>query len=907
MFASLQGSIFPYCVSRDPVSRNSGSLRNGIENSGIENRLGQARKSPALFSFICFLVAFYATLSAGANVTAQDNTAQDNTVQDKSGQGVKREDYFVQKIKPLLVEYCYDCHGDGESEGDFELDKLATPGRIAEHPDIWWKVLKNIRAGVMPPNDSAQLSKTELDLLTQWIKFDPLQIDPENLDPGPVAIRRLNRQEYGNTIRELMGIPFNEKLLFPPDDSGHGFDNVADALTFSPLLLDKYFQAAEIVVDRAVPKVTRIVPRQVFRGSDFRGNDFRGNGSRGRGSFASGRSMDGKRAATVAKSFSLDDEGVYDVQINIRQHGSFEFDPARYQVTCQIDGKEKFSVELGWDEHKRTQFSYAEKFSAGKHRIEFALKPIVNKDSAELMEDRNGTHVRFEISNVSIEGPRGTKKRVHPPNYDRFFPLEDPPSERRKRRDYAARVLREFTTKAFRGRAKESTVERLVSIAEAAYVKPEVTFEQGIGKAMVAVLASPRFLFRIESLDDSTLAEKSPNYGQIGELSLASRLSYFLWSSMPDEELFQLAKAGKLRSQLPRQIDRMLASRKADELVSNFVGQWLRTRDVETMAIDPAVVLGYADELNDLRQWFRSRFRRGSRNGSERSPEDQKKIDRFREIRAIVDRVDGELKRSMRDETEKFVEYVIRRDRNLLDLLDSDYTFLNEKLARHYGIDGVQGQRMRRVSLSKDSVRGGLLTQASMLLVTSNPTRTSPVKRGLFILDNILGTPAPPAPAVVPELEASAEHLPGDKKPTLRELLAVHRKDALCASCHARMDPLGLALENFDALGMWRKTDQGVPVQTAGQLVTGEKFSDVKELKQILRKNHYDKFYRCVAEKLLTFAIGRGIEYTDEHTLDLLVEQLQENDGKFSSLLKAVVDSAPFQKQRVGNGKSKKQ
>ena len=254
----------------------------------------------------------------------------------------------------------------------------------------------------------------------------------------------------------------------------------------------------------------------------------------------------------------------------------------------------------------------------------------------------------------------------------------------------------------------------------------------------------------------------------------------------------------------------------------------------------------------------------------------------------------------MRRETEQFAEHVIRNDVSLLDLLDCNYTFLNEKLAEHYGIEGVEGEKMRRVELPDDSPRGGVLTQASMLLVTSNPTRTSPVKRGLFILDNILGTPAPPAPAAVPELEASSDRFT-DHKPTLRELLAVHREDALCASCHARMDPLGLALENFDALGMWRDNDHGVAIETAGVLVTGESFADIRELKELLRENHADRFYRCVSEKLLVFAIGRGIEYSDEHSIDLMVERLKESGGKFSVLVKAIVQSAPFQKQRAGS------
>lgn len=243
------------------------------------------------------------------------------------------------------------------------------------------------------------------------------------------------------------------------------------------------------------------------------------------------------------------------------------------------------------------------------------------------------------------------------------------------------------------------------------------------------------------------------------------------------------------------------------------------------------------------------------------------------------------------------MSYIIREDRSLLEVLDADYTFLNEKLAEHYGIEGVKGEEMRRVELPTDSPRGGVLTQASMLLITSNPTRTSPVKRGLFILENLLGTPAPPAPAGVPDLAESANRF-GDREPSLRELLSAHREAAICASCHARMDPLGLALENYNALGMWRETDHGNPIQAAGQLISGEAFSNASELKVVLKRNHAEAFYRCITEKMLTYAIGRGLEYGDQHSVDLIVMDLLEHDGRFSVLLNGIIASAPFQKQR---------
>ncbi|MCC9601326.1 DUF1592 domain-containing protein [Stieleria sp. JC731] len=794
---------------------------------------------------------------------------------------------YESDIVPILQNYCYDCHGYGEREGNFVLDQFSSGEEANADPELWWNVVKNLRAGVMPPVGSPKLKPEELARVNRWIKFGPFGIDPENPDPGPITVRRMNRQEYGNTVRSLMGVDFDETLLFPPDDSGHGFDNVADALMVSPLLLDKYLQAAEMITERAVPRVTKIIPRQDFRGHDFTTSD--------KGSNRNGRSLDGKKETTVSRQFAIKDNGRYNVSIGTKQHGSFEFDPARYKVICRIDDELAFESELGWDENKLTEFDSVKDWDAGDHKISFQIEPIVNASDEDDLEDEGNTHVHFEIYRVSIEGPLDTQELVHPQNYDRFFTRDSPPEGAEERRQYAAEVLERFATRAFRGKVDRKTVDRLVSLAEAVYSQPETTFESGISRAIVAVLASPRFLFRIESAASD---DPSSRYALVDELSLASRLSYFLWSSMPDNELVELAEQGKLRENLESQVDRMLADKRADAFIRNFVGQWLRTRDVVNANVDANVILGYSEELEELREWFKTLPRGFFRRRGEMSDEDQAKLDRFREIRRQVDRIDDDLKRSIRRETEEFVEYVIRNEVSLLDLLDCDYTFLDPKLADHYGIEGVKGEKMRRVELPEDSPRGGLLTQASMLMVTSNPTRTSPVKRGLFILDNILGTPAPPAPGVVPELEESADRFDG-REPTLRELLAVHREDALCASCHARMDPIGLALENFDALGMWRDSDNGSPIEPQGELVTGETFSDIRELKKLLRENHADDFYRCVTEKLLVFAIGRGMEYTDEHTVDQIVEKLRQNDGKFSVLVKAVIESAPFQKQRL--------
>lgn len=795
--------------------------------------------------------------------------------------------WYAAEIQPLLDRYCFDCHGRGASEGKLTLDNLGSATPVADEAQTWWKVTKNLRAGVMPPVGEARPTEAELQRISNWIKFGAWRIRPDDPDPGRQVIRRLNRAEYANTIRDLMGIEFDAELAFPPDDSGHGFDNIGDAMSFSPLLLEKYLQAAQTIVAEAVPRVGKIVPRQVVHGSEFTGSKHR-----------DGR-LDGKHPASIHREVTLDESGTYRVELTVKLHGSFDFDPARYRVTFRLDGQNRLEQEYGWDENKQLRFDYRETWEAGPHQLELTLEPVprAEPDGGESADGPGGatTSVSFELSQVVIEGPQGTDRLVAPPNYARFFPRPEAPTDSAERRAYATELLQRFAVRAYRGQVSPATVDRLVAIAEKRYDQPGATFEEGIGQAMIAVLASPRFLFRT---DAPLEVSDGPQYVLVDELSLASRLSYFLWSTMPDEELFRLAEAGRLRSELETQVKRMLNDPRSNALIQNFVGQWLRTRDVTQVSVDPIVVLGYQQEFEQLRERFRGRFRRRGPDAEPLSPEEQKMRDRLRELREIADKFDGQLRQAMRRETEMCFEHIVREDRSLLELIDADYTFLNGRLAELYGIPDVTGDEMRRVTLPAGSPRGGVLSQASMLLITSNPTRTSPVKRGLFVLDNILGTPAPPAPAGVPDLEESGKRF-GDREPSLRELLAVHRESALCSSCHSRMDPLGLALENFNALGMWRETDKDQPINASGRLITGEQFQDVRELKKILTGPRADDFYRCVAQKLLTYAIGRGLEYTDEHTVDLIVDRMKADDGKFSALLMGVVESAPFQKQRL--------
>jgi hypothetical protein len=520
--------------------------------------------------------------------------------------------------------------------------------------------------------------------------------------------------------------------------------------------------------------------------------------------------------------------------------------------------------------------------------------------------DQKMNSLDLRIITLRVQGPTDEPHWVRPKNFDLFF-TQDPPSTAGERRKYAQEVLTRFVQRAYRRPADEPMVQRLMGIAEAGYNMPGKRLEDGIAQAMVPVLASPRFLFRVEEVESG---KSTKGYPLIDEHSLAARLSYFLWSTMPDEELRQLAARHQLRKNLDAQVKRMLADKRSHALVENFTGQWLQTRDVDGIDINARAVLNRdnGEEQDDARR--RQRFLRLQELNA--IPDEQQTPEQKAEIQALNAQrrgrfgnrqpqieLDRDLRRAMRDETEMAFGYVVRENRSVLELIDADYTFLNEKLAKHYALTnlGVTGPEMRRVSLPVGSPRGGVLTHGSALVVTSNPTRTSPVKRGLFILDNFLGLPTPPPPPDIPNLENS-EKPSGGRQPTLREVLAIHREKPLCASCHNRMDPLGLALENFNALGMWRETERKQPIDASGQLITGEKFKDIRDVKRALVANHRLDFYRCLTEKLLTYALGRGPEYYDVETVDRIVAQLDKDKGRFSRLLTGVIESAPFQKRR---------
>lgn len=657
---------------------------------------------------------------------------------------------YYERVEPILAEYCYGCHALGIVNAGVAFDEFESDAALLTSPDLWSRALEQVRAGLMPPKDEPGPSADEVAEIERWIKYDALAIDPEHPDPGRVTVRRLNRVEYRNTVRDLIGVDFDTTAEFPPDDTGHGFDTIGEVLTISPLLLEKYLDAAQEVVDRAM------------------------------------------------------------------------------------------GADDGGDRRRR--------------------------------RDR-----RFEFPEPIPDDPDG-------------------------QRAYARDLLETFATRAFRRPVGGPTADRLADLAVAFGSVEGRSIRDGIAQAMVAVLASPRFLFREEGIaEDSASSEPYP---RVDEYALASRLSYFFWSTMPDDELFGLAERGELRAHLDEQVGRMLGDDRAESFVRNFIGQWLQARDVESVPINGYAVAARDRPYDPEADRRRDRFRELRRKPEEELTEDEKKeLDEIRESFADFFRrgrnldLTGEVRRAMRQETEMLFERIVDEDRSVLELLDSDYTFLNEDLAEFYGIEGVEGDRMQLVDLPADSPRGGVLTQGTLLVVTSNPDRTSPVKRGLFILENLLGVPPAPPPPDIPPLEGDAEGRDG-RPPTLREALALHRDRPECRACHDRMDPLGLAFENFNAMGRYRVEERAGPIDAAGVLVTGEAFDGVEQLKQILATDHRRDFYRCLSEKLLTYAIGRGLDYHDTEAVDRLVDRLESTGGSAKALILGVVESAPFQRTR---------
>ena len=815
---------------------------------------------------------------------------------------VARADDFAitydEKILPILEDHCFSCHGEGEDKGKVSFDTFGSTEELMKQTGLWDHALRNIRAGLMPPAKKKRPPAEDLAILEEWIKRGPLKLDPADPDPGRVTLRRLNRVEYRNTIRDLTGHDFRSDEEFPADDTGYGFDNIGDVLSTSPLLLEKYMQAAEIIVEKGLPLENRVTPQRNVPAGLFRG---KGEGRPGDGEYR----LSLYDPADLTAELKIETAGTYRVILNATARGSFSYDPGRATATWSVDGQKLLEQEMKWSPAQKMESAIEVRWDPGTYPLHLTLQPLVDKSQQPPDLGDGPPSVNLHLNGITLIGPQEPEHRVHPPNYQRFFTRDSVPSDPAERDRYAVEILDRFATRAFRRPVDDATVQKLAGFAKQTMEAPGGTFEKGIARAISAILASPRFLFRIEH----TIPTDDPAaHPLLDEYSLASRLSYFLWSTTPDEELVRLAGQNELRKNLHAQVKRMLQDRRSDEFVKNFAGQWLQTRDVESVSIDARVVLardsGTERENNERFQ----RFRELNRQIDEAEKAgDSAKVAALREELGEIRkkfrgqrRVEfgGSLRTAMRREAEMFFRHLLREDRSVLELIETDSTFLNGELAAHYGIPGVEGGDMRMVKLPPDSPRGGIITMGSVLAVTSNPTRTSPVKRGLFILDNVLGTPPPPAPPDIPSLEASEKGADG-RELTLREALAMHREKPLCSSCHDRMDPLGLALENFNAMGLWRDKERGQALASpAGKLITGETFSDVRELKHLLVTSRRKDYYRCLTEKLLTYAIGRGPEPCDITTVDSIVEKLEQTGGKFSTVITGIIESAPFQKRQ---------
>jgi mono/diheme cytochrome c family protein/cyclophilin family peptidyl-prolyl cis-trans isomerase len=799
--------------------------------------------------------------------------------------------HFQKVVSPILREHCYECHGDGAKKGGLDFEALTAGDRILHNPQLWLKVLRNTRAHIMPPPGEKQPTVAEQRALEQWIKTGGFGLDPGQPDPGRVTVRRLNRTEYRNTLRDLIGVDFDAEAILPADDVGYGFDNIGDVLSLSPLRLEKFIEAAMTSVSRGVPMDTVVMTTKMIQGGDFRTADGAQTGER----------YSYYQARTTSHTFNVGKAASYRLMVNTKLDGeATPVDPQHAHVVWKCDGKVFLDKDYAWADMDYPSDTFTFQWGPGDHVVTCELTPVY----PELKPLR--TKMEYRILFLILDGPLEKERWEHHPNFDRFYTRDMPPVNPTERREYAREVLSRFVTRAYRRPVAPETVEQLVEIAEKNYSLPGTTFEKGIAQAITAVLASPRFLFHVENAERPSTGQP---FARVDEYTLASRLSYALWSSMPDDELTRLAARGELRKNFQAQVRRMLADPKARAFSENFANQWLQSRSILDIPINSAVVMAAeaspataSTEIASAGVTATNGGARGARAGSGgagfggagfggRGFGRRSRVPTGMELTR-------ELRVAMKQEVDAYFDYIVREDRSVLELLQSNYTFVNDQLAAVYGLTNITGPELRRVELPPGHVRGGVLTMGGVLTVTSNPTRTSPVKRGKWILENILGSPPAPPPPNVPALEDSQAKAEV-KAPTQRELLALHRADPKCASCHARMDPPGLALEGFNAFGRARTNESGHAIDPSGELATGEKFSGVSDLKQALIEKYRLEFYRTLTEKLMTYVLGRGVEYYDVPTVDAIAERLDRDNGKFSTLLFGILDSAPFQQRRL--------
>ena len=736
-----------------------------------------------------------------------------------------REQALRERVQPLIAKYCADCHAGDAAEGGLSFDKFKNVRQILVGRETWLGVVAKLRVKAMPPEDAEQPTQAERKFLLDWIDSTVNDIDcVHDAEPGHVTMRRLNRQEYRNTIRDLVGIDYQPTDEFPADDIGYGFDNIGDVLSLPPILMEKYLDAAGEILDQAIVTEGLGLPIVMQKRAD---------------------ALSGDGAARGAGMRILTSHGAAGAEFTAPQDGQYEIiatafgdqagdEPAK--MSLRFDGTEVTVFEVKATKDEPGTYKLDGQATTGKHRVDLAFVNDYYKPQAR---DPNERDRNLILVHLEVRGPREARREL-PASHQRIVFVQ--PSDQLSSDDAARQILERFASRAYRRPATSDELDRLMQLVKIARQAGD-NFEASIHLALQAVLVSPHFLFRVEAAPPAGTDKR-----ELNDYELATRLSYFLWNSMPDDELFRHAVQGTLRQgkNLDEQVRRMLRDPKAAALVDSFAAQWLQLRKF--------------DEMTPSQQHFPS--------------------------------FDDRLRKDMRRETELFFSYIVHDNRSVTELLVADYTFINERLARHYGLPNVKGDRFQRVSLA-GTPRGGLLTHGSILTVTSNPTRTSPVKRGRWILENLLGEPPPPPPPNVPELIDEGKELTG----TLRQQMEQHRADPNCAVCHEKMDALGFALENFDAVGAWRLFDGKHPVDAKGELPGGGKFDGPAELASYLRANMQEEFVHCMAEKMLTYALGRGLEFYDQCAVAKIIEQLSQNENRFSSLILGVVRSEPFQYQ----------
>ncbi len=751
----------------------------------------------------------------------------------------------VTQQQAFLKKYCITCHSEKLHVANLMLDK-ADVDHTADNAAIWEKVIHKLSLREMPPAGLPRPDAATYDAMAAYLETTLDRAAQEHPDPGRPVIHRLNRAEYTNAIRDILALNVDGTTLLPPDDSGYGFDNIGDVLSVSPLLLERYLSAASQVSRLAVgdpslgtTSVEYDVPHNLVQGD--RESEDLPFGSRG--------------GIAIHYQFPLDAEYVIRVRL---QRGKFDGEilglDRQHQLDVRLDGARLKLFTIGGnakpgqaqDKGAKTgaadddlQIRFPAK--AGPHVVAATFLKDTVKEEGDL-EATRVTAFFVGVGSVSVDGPYHATGPGDTPSRRRIFVCR--PATREQEEPCATKILTTLARRAYRRPISSEEIPSLLAPYEQG--RKGGGFEVGVRLALERILVSPNFLFRIE-VDPKNV--RSGTAYRVSDVELASRLSFFLWSSVPDDELLGLAEHGKLKEPvvLAAQVKRMLADPRSEALVKNFVGQWLYLRNMDEVLPDP---IAFPDFDENLRQ-------------------------------------------SMIQETNLFFQSQIHEDRSILDLFRANYTFLNERLARHYGIPGIYGSEFRRVEL-KDDQRIGLLGQASILTVTSYPNRTSPTIRGKWLLENILGDPTPPPPPNVPSLKEDKV----SSELTMRQRMEEHRANPVCASCHSRMDPLGFAMENLDGLGGWRTTIGNNPIDASGKLPDGTEFTGPTGLRQI-NQGKQNQNVETLAEKLTTYALGRGVEAYDMPAVRKVVQESAAGDYSWSSLITGIVDSMPFQMRRA--------